>query len=252
VRFVWPEQRYDRLTRAATLVGSLVTTCAGLAIVLPAVRIYRAAEYTSSPATGERVETVTFLQPSVAHRPTEGRPSVARSGTTHISAASSLSRIDTSSLITNRVQAAARVAPTTKLPPNDSKTVTRALGPYSASAGVTLGRIDSGAAPPPPWRSIPETQAQRDSTGRAEAQRAATARDDHRPMPITLGSIPMRMPFGGAARSREQRARDSVVNDDYLRRLARLIDRARTKRDSAVAARMIARRDSVPAGTPKP
>jgi hypothetical protein len=60
------------------------------------------------------------------------------------------------------------------------------------------------------------------------------------------------MPFGGAARTREQLARDSVVNEDYLQRLARLAERARAKRESTLAARAIARRDSGPTGTPKP
>ncbi|HEY2852344.1 MAG TPA: hypothetical protein VGJ18_05825, partial [Gemmatimonadaceae bacterium] len=150
------------------------------------------------------------------------------------------------------VESSARVERPATSVPSEPRAAPRALGPYSASAAFTLGRIDSGAAPPPPWRLIPPTQAERDSGGRAEAQRAAAARDDHRPMPIALGSIPMRMPFGGAVRSREQRARDSLINDDYLRRLARLAERARAKQESTVAARTVARRDSGPTGTPKP
>jgi hypothetical protein len=60
------------------------------------------------------------------------------------------------------------------------------------------------------------------------------------------------MPFGGAVRSRMQRARDSVVNEDFLQRLARLAERVRAKRESTLAARIIARRDSGPTGTSKP
>jgi len=226
--------------------------CVGLAIVFPAVRIYRAAENPIAPATDERVETVTFVQPNAVRRSAERRTSVARFAATPASRAPSPSRIDTSSLITNRVEASARVEPATKALSSDAKTAARALGPYSASVAATLGRIDSGAAPPPPWRLLPPTQAQRDSAGRAEAQRAAAARDDHRPMPIALGSIPLRMPFGGAVRSREQRTRDSLVNEDYLQRLARLAERARAKRESTLAARTVARRDSAPKGRPEP
>ena len=249
MRFVWPAQRYDRLTRHAALVAAALTTCAGLATILPAVRIYRAAESPNGPAADERVETVTFVQPSAA-RPSAEFQTSARSSTA--TPASSPSRIDTSSLITNRIEASARVEPATKPLSGDSKTGPHALGPYSAPVAATLGRIDSGAAPSPPWRWLGPTQAQRDSAGRAEAQHAAAARDDHRPVPIALGSIPLRMPFGGAARTREQRARDSVVNEDYLQRLARLAERARAKRESTLAARAIARRDSGPTGAPKP
>ena len=62
----------------------------------------------------------------------------------------------------------------------------------------------------------------------------------------------MRMPLGTAVRSREQRARDSVINEDYLQRLARLVERARAKRESTLAAPTVARRGSSPTRTPKP
>lgn len=253
MRFVWPTQRYDRLTRKATLVAATLTTCAALAIVAPAVRIYRAAaENRTAPATDDRVERVTLVLPSAAHVSRERRTDIGRFTTMPASPTFPPSGADMSSLITTRVEASARVQPATLPLSSDSIGAPRALGPYSASAAVTLGRIDSGAAPPPPWRWLPPTQAQRDSAGRVEAQRAADARSDHRAMPIALGSIPLRMPFGGAVRSPDQRARDSVVNEDYLRRLARLAERARAKRESTLAARSIAHRDSAPTGTPKP
>lgn len=249
MRFVWPAQRYDRLTRGATLVAAVLTACAGLAIALPTVWIYRAGNMSGS-ATDERVETITFVQPSELRKAPGRGTSFARS-TGHAPAAS-VARMDTSSLNTNRVESEARVEPTIKPLSNDSRTALRALGPYSASAGITLGRIDSGAAPPLLWGWLPPTQEQRDSASRAEAQRSAAARDEHRPMPIALGSIPLRMPFGGAVRSRAQKARDSAINEDYLRRLARLAERARAKRESTLAARTIAHRDSGPTRTPKP
>lgn len=252
VRFIWPAQRYDRLTREATIVAGLLTVCAAFAIVRPAIRIYRSAEGRGAPSTDERVETITFVQRRPAPATVSRTSSFVRSILAPAPAPLPPSAADTGSLITNRVESSARVETPAAAAASESKAAPRALGPYSASAGITLGRIDSGAAPPPPWTFIPATQEQRDSAGRAEAQRAATARDDHRPMPIVLGSIPLRMPFGGAVRSREQRARDSVVNLDYLQRLARLAERARAKRESTLAARVVARRDSGSPTTPKP
>jgi len=246
VRFIWPAQRYDRLTRRATIVAAALTTGAGFAIVAPAVRIYRAAENSSVSSTDEHVETVTFVHPRAAVAALDRSSRLVRSVAVPVRVPAS-PHGDTGSLTTNRVESSIRVEePVQPMLTAPNTAVPRALGPYSASAAVTLGRIDSGAAPPPPWRWIPPTQAQRDSGGRAEAQRAAAARDDHRPMPIALGSIPMRMPFGGVVRSRAHRTRDSVVNEDYLQRLARLAERARAKRESTLAARTVAHRDSGP------
>lgn len=42
VRFVWPAQRYDRITSGTTLVAAALTISAGWAISLPADSIYRA------------------------------------------------------------------------------------------------------------------------------------------------------------------------------------------------------------------
>lgn len=252
MRFVWPAPRHDRLTKEATLLAAALTTCAGFAIVIPAVRIYRASENVGTPATDERTEMVTFVRSGAAVVSVQRRTRSAPSTATTAPPATSPLHADTSSLITKRLEARARLEPATKPPSSDFTIAPRALGPYSAAAAAALGRIDSGAAAPPPWRWLPPTQAQRDSDERAEAHRAATARDDHRAMPIALGSIPMRMPFGGAVRSRMQRARDSVVNEDFLQRLARLAERVRAKRESTLAARIIARRDSGPTGTSKP
>ena len=88
------------------------------------------------------------------------------------------------------------------------------------------------------------TPEQRDSAGREQGQSAVAARDDHRPLAIPLGSIPLRMPFGGGVKSREQQRRDSVVHADNLQRLARLAERARAKRDSTMRATLAAKRDT--------
>jgi hypothetical protein len=251
VRFVWPAQRYDCLTREATIVATALT-CAGFAIALPAIRIYRAAANTVSPLTDQRVETITFVRPRAASAAPARASSFVRSAAPPAVPLPPQSRTDTSSLITTRVESSTRAEEPTKPTAGESKTAPRALGPYSASAAVTIGRVDSGAAPPLPWAWIPPTQEQRDSAGRAEDQRAAAARDAHRPMTIQLGSIELPMPFGGGVRSREQRTKDSIIHDDNLRRLARLAERARAKRESTLAASMIARRDSGPPRTQKP
>lgn len=158
---------------------------------------------------------------------------------------------DTSSFTTSRVEARVRVQPATAPVSSDSMAPSRTLEPYSASAAATLGRIDSGAAPPPPWRWLPPTQTQRDSAGRVEAQPAAEARSDHRPMPIALGSIPLRMPFGGAVRSPERRAK-TASSTRIICGFARLAQRVRAKCESTLAARSIAHRDRATTGTPKP
>lgn len=150
--FVWPAQRYERLTSAAMLVAAALTTCAGLAIFIPTVRIFRAAENTSGRTADERVDTVTFVQPSAVRLSAGRRTSVARSTATPASPAPSPSLIDTSSFVMNRVEPGAPVEPSTKPLASDSKTGPRALGPHSASVAATLARIDSGAAPPLPWR----------------------------------------------------------------------------------------------------
>jgi hypothetical protein len=93
---------------------------------------------------------------------------------------------------------------------------------------------------------LPQTDAQRDSAAREQYRRAAEAHDEHRPIPITVvgGSVPFS--FLGKGPTREQRARDSVINADNLQRLARLAERARAKHDSMVAAKTVARADSNP------
>ncbi|HEY2851482.1 MAG TPA: hypothetical protein VGJ18_01460, partial [Gemmatimonadaceae bacterium] len=148
MRFVWPAQRYDRLTREATIVAAVLTTCAGFAIVLSAVRIYRAAESTGAPSTDERVETVTFLQPRPAPTSPARSGSFVRPTSVPTTPLPPSSRTDTGSLMTNHVESSARVERPATSVPSEPRAAPRALGPYSASAAFTLGRIDSGAAPP--------------------------------------------------------------------------------------------------------
>jgi hypothetical protein len=62
VRFVWPRDRYDSLTREALVVAATLTTCAGVAISLPIVRAYRTSPHTS-PAPLESVEVISLIDP---------------------------------------------------------------------------------------------------------------------------------------------------------------------------------------------
>jgi len=149
MRFVWPAQRYDRLTREATIVAAVLTTCAGFAIVLPAVRIYRAAETTGTPSTDERVETVTFLQPRAAPTSPSRSRSFVRPTSVPAAPLPPSSRTDTGSLITNHVESSARVEQQATAMPSEPTAAPRALGPYSASAAFTLGAGSTRALPRP-------------------------------------------------------------------------------------------------------
>jgi hypothetical protein len=246
MQFQWPAQRYDRLTTAAAIVATALTTCAGFVIVLASVRVYRAAESHGPSLTEERIERITFEHPDTRPVAPTLASKLVRLAAPHATS-SPATPIDTSSLITNRVESSAHAAPAAKpLSTEPGAAASRALGPYSASVAITIGRIDSGAAPPLPFGLLPPTQAERDAIGRAGEQRAETSREAHRPMPIRVGGVSVPMPFGGAVRSRAQRSQDSVLQDEYLRRLARLAERVRAKRESTLAARTVARKDSAP------
>lgn len=95
-------------------------------------------------------------------------------------------------------------------------------------------------APPPPWGWLPPTQAERDSTAREQERRVAEGRDQHRPVAIPMGGASIPLPFLSRGPSREERARDSVINADNLARLARLAERAHAKRDSLKAVKALA------------
>lgn len=256
MRFVWPTQRYDWVTKRASIPAVLATAALTMAIFLPAVTVYRIAHRGGAAEPEARVEQVTFVQAEVP-RPTLLAPPRAPH---HLSSPSrrrsieSTPRVDTSSITTNRVEAVT----TTEVPATPASAATEAhssrrerigpvLAPVAASQLVilskaardSLDRLMAGV-----WdlrRPLAPTAAQRDSTARESDQRARVARDEHRPMAVPLGgSLPFT--FLSKGPSREQRARDSVINDDYLQRLARLAERARRKRDSVLAANTLAGR----------
>ena len=87
--------------------------------------------------------------------------------------------------------------------------------------------------------NLKPTQAQRDSAGRETARRFADAKDQGRPVAIPMvgGGISVGI---GRGPSREQRRRDSIIHDDYQRRLERLAVRVRSKQDSMRRADSIA------------
>src|SRR5206468_8840953 len=112
---------------------------------------------------------------------------------------------DTNSIITtSRVEASSRREDPAPKVTAASGVSSRARGPYTAAIAFSIGRIDSGAAPPLPFVvRLPPTQAERDSIARDYDRRAAAAHDDHRPLAIPLGgSISLPMPFGGHVLSR--------------------------------------------------
>ncbi|MBA4070695.1 MAG: hypothetical protein C0497_02515 [Gemmatimonas sp.] len=98
-------------------------------------------------------------------------------------------------------------------------------------------------------RPLPEEE---DERLRERARLLAVARSEHRPVATATGagglSIPL--PFFGAGPSRKDRVRDSIVHADNVRRIGRLVERAR--RDSLRRAEAV-RKESQngPADRPK-
>lgn len=246
--FVWPRERYDALTTEAIVVAIAVTVGAGAAIALPFVTVYGVSNGASASPPDQPREIIAFVEP--LRRPRlepRGAASVRREAKTPatIRVREKGLENDTSSLARDPVGSRGTNSEPTVVA-SDGTQPAHALGPFGAQAGTTLRPntiTQPKAAPPLPFVAwLPTTQAEIDIAGREQSQRTAQARDEHRPMPIPLGGgVSMPMPFGGAVRSREQRARDSTINADYLLRLARLQERARAKRDSIRGANVLAK-----------
>jgi hypothetical protein len=226
------------------VVATMVTASVGVAIALPIVTIYRAANRVPSTAY-ERSEIVTFVQPPTRRATPLAAPSLRQStpASARMRPDERVLNRDTSSLTSNSADAATSAAT------DEPRSAAGVIGPITVSpaisrtAGVTDKRQTWWAplAPPlrfPTWR-LPPTAEERDSTAREQSRHAAVARDEHRPMPVPMGgSLPL--PFLSSGPSRQQRVKDSVVNADNLLRLARLAERARAKRDSLLAATTLA------------
>lgn len=239
MRFVWPAQRYDRLTRKAAALSVAITTVVAAALSLPIVTIYRAANGESSSRVDVSREVVTFVQPERRVMPAtaERVPSTASTPPRTARSERSLDS-DTGSAIPARPEPGQSAgAAGTAGAPAPAEDV-GAVGPVARPVGVLRPPVIG--APPPPWGWLPPTQAERDSVAREQEHRMAEGRDQHRPTAIPMGGASIPFPFLSRGPSREERARDSVLHADNLARLARLAERARAKRDSLNAVKALA------------
>ena len=239
MRFVWPAQRYDRLTRKAAALSVAITTVVAAVLSLPIMTIYRAANGDASFRADETREIVTFVQPRPSARPaTSSRiRSVVRS-VRRAAPSERLLNTDTGSAAPVRPEGQTTAGAAASAAVSDARPAAKSVGPVAQPVGVLRPPVIG--APPPPWGWLPPTQAERDSTAREQERRMAEARDQHRPMPIPMGGASLPLPFLSRGPSREERARDSVVHADNLARLARLAERARAKRDSLNGASKVA------------
>ena len=254
MHFIWPSQRYDRLSKKTTTVAALATALLTIAVLLPAVRVYNVARR-RPPLPVVRREIVIFVAPAAREPLSVGpanvsqlasRPSL-RTATTRASIR------DTSSVAASRVEPVTLYEETSV--PRDASiaagTNANRIGPVLApvaasqlvilsdAARDSLNRLMSAV-----WdfrKPLPPTATQRDSAAREMARRAALAREEHRPMAVPLGAGSLPFAFLSRGPSHEQRARDSVINADNVQRLARLAERVRKKRDSLLAANTLAR-----------
>lgn len=239
MRFVWPAQRYDRLTRRAAALSVAITTVVAAAVSLPIVTIYRAANGEPSLRAHEAREAVTYIKPEARARPvTISRNRAAVRTPQDRRPSERLLNSDTGSTAPGRTETPGSGASASTTAPIDGSARKRAIGPVAAPVGILRPPVIG--APPPPWGWLPPTQAERDSAAREQEQRMAQGRDQHRPTAIPLGGASIPVPFLSRGPTREQRARDSVINADNLARLARLAERARAKRDSLLAVKALA------------
>jgi hypothetical protein len=239
VRFVWPAQRYDRLTRKTAALSAAITVVIAAAISLPIVTIYRAANGDASFRADVPREVVTFVRPEPRPVPVTASPihSVLPS-TRRVPPSERLLNSDTGSAAPVDPDKPGSAAGSRTISPGDAAAEARAVGPVARPVGILRPPVIG--APPPPWGWLPPTQAERDSTAREQERRVAEGRDQHRPVAIPMGGASIPVPFLSRGPSREERARDSVINADNLARLARLAERARAKRDSLNAVKALA------------
>ena len=256
MRFVWPAQRYDRLTRGPATLATALTIIACLVTAMPLVTIYRAAQRPSRPSNEQSPESRTFLRQLRREAVAARAVRVKRPASSVIRALPAREKIsaDTRSLAPVR-SGQTPANDTSSLPASDlAAPAARPVGPVMAPSGFAKVIVPEAAKDSIAkrmaayylklYQTFELTPEQKDSAGREQAQRAVAARDDHRPLAIPLFSVPLRMPFGGAYKSREQQRKDSAVNADNLQRLTRLAERARAKRDSTMRATLAAKRDT--------
>jgi hypothetical protein len=239
VRFVWPAQRYDRLTRKAAALSAVITAVAAAALSLPIVTVYRAANGEASFRGDVPREVIAFVRLEPPARAVSGSRSRAELPASRRAKPSErLLNSDTGSATSVATEKADNAAATGTAAAGDATGKAPAVGPVATPVGVVAPPVIG--APPPPWGWLPPTQAERDSTAREQERRVAEGRDQHRPVAIPMGGASISVPFLSRGPSREERARDSVIHADNLARLARLAERARAKRDSLLAVKALA------------
>jgi hypothetical protein len=239
VRFVWPAQRYDRLTRKTAALSAAITVVLAAAVSLPFVTIYRAANGDASSRADVPREVVTFVRPEpMAQRVPASRTRSVLPSTRRVLPSEKLLNSDTGSAGPVKSDKPGSAPGSGTISPGDAAAEVRAVGPVARPVGILRPPVIG--APPPPWGWLPPTQAERDSTAREQERRVAEGRDQHRPVAIPMGGASIPVPFLSRGPSREERARDSVINADNLVRLARLAERARAKRDSLNAVKALA------------
>lgn len=242
MRFIWPAQRYDRLTREAVGVAAVVTAAAGLAIGLPIVTIYRASQPVGLASEDEHGEVITFVRPVIRPRAMlASSTSSSKSASAEPTPIESSQSSDTGSIAAPKVNpttTGAEVATTAPARPRESTPTQKVIGPVGVPAGVRMAPVIG--LPPPAWKWLPPTQEELDAAGRERDRLVAEAHDQHRPVSAPLGGASLPLPFLSSGPTREQRARDSVIHADNVLRLARLAERARAKRDSLLRANTLA------------
>jgi hypothetical protein len=223
-------------------VAVIMTTAGGVAIALPLVIVNRA--FNLRLASDNTGEIITYIQPVRQGISSKRSLSGAFHAVSAVRRSAPIEPVgvrDTSSLSPSESVSNA-VADTVPRSGRSVSTATRALGAFPATVGVNpsywSATYKSLLDPADFLRRRPLTAAQRDSAEREMERRTRESRDEHRPMAIPLAgaSLAVGLPMFTHVPSREERARDSVINADNLQRLARLAARARAKHDSLLAA----------------
>lgn len=234
VRFTWLVRRRETGRRQSAFIASALTAAGVVGISLPLVHAYRAAQNSSAKSAVDPGEVVSFVVPAArtmtqartrSDTTTRARSLVRRQAPLPSIEASPSAPLQYDSVAVGGVDESVR---------RDSVTVAaptaRVVGPVMSRSGVSRSFIPSAPIPLPWTRAL--TQEELDVAHREEDRRLAADRAEHRPSARPLGGIGVPLPMFSRGPSPKQRLQDSIVNADNARRLARLADRAKAKRDS--------------------
>lgn len=249
--FVWPARPADSHARAAVLVAMVLTAAIAAALSPSLARLYGPHGPGRITKAGELAEVTIYVASPASPHAKRRRPE-ARSHTGTLTGrragpASSMTDSGPPPYVAAAERTTARplqpigdaVMPASQ--PAVAAPAHAPLGPVAAPVAVTRSPASNEAYVPlrlrTKWKSFFDlvretkpTPAERDSAYKTEERARVAARDDRRPMPIAFGHI--RVPLFSRGPSHAQRLRDSIVNADYLRRLAILEARARAAQDS--------------------